>query len=479
MLSSGAMFVWIRKHYGVVAGLFAATLYTYAPYHSVDIYVRGALSEFFSWIWIPLIFWSIDMLLESLHKKYIVILGIFFALLMLTHTLVMLQLGPLLAIYLLFALIHTRKDVKKKFLFLGLAFSLGLGLSAYFWLPSIAEKQYTLVDAILTKELANYAIHFVCPMQLWSSPWGYGGSVAGCVDGLSFQMGKIQTIVGLLGVILSIGIFLKKKNVFPFSVSLIFLSSIFLTLPYSKFLWDFAKPFWYIQFPWRYLLFVAVGSAFLGGFVISFVQKRFGRFVAIGCAVVLSFLAIYQVRNYFHPQTYLTKTDAEYTSVDDLQWRVSRMSYEYVPKNVPTRLSPAKTTETVFGLNDIADGISYSANPTQLRVKELQSKANLKKYEINVYNTSKNSTKELQINTFLFPGWKIFIDGKEFNNVFSVGYGAIGIGGLPIGKHIVEVRFTDTPIRTTANSITLITGISLIGLLILFRKKKFYEKTNS
>ncbi|HYK09087.1 MAG TPA: 6-pyruvoyl-tetrahydropterin synthase-related protein, partial [Candidatus Eisenbacteria bacterium] len=313
-----AMFLWVRKHYGIIPGLFAAILYTYAPYHSVDIYVRGALSEFFSWIFIPLILLVIDLLFEKREKKYSILLGIFFGLLMLSHTLVMLQFGPLLLVYLGFSFLQKKNRTINVVMQLLLGFGLGLGLTAYFWLPSILEKQYTLVDAILTKELASYAIHFVCPIQLWSGIWGYGGSAAGCLDGLSFQIGKVQAFVGGLGIVLSVLFLFKRRLLVSTSNAVLFICSIFLVLPYSKFLWDIAMPFWYIQFPWRYLLFVAVFSAFLGGFVLSMVEKRFGKFIAIILGLVLSLVAVFQVRNYFQPQAYRMITDAQMTSKDEL-----------------------------------------------------------------------------------------------------------------------------------------------------------------
>lgn len=462
------MFVWARKHYGVIAGLFAALLYTYAPYHSVDLYARGALSEFFSWIWIPFLFWSLDLLFENPGKKNLLFFGILFAFLMLSHSLVMLQFGPLFVIYSGILLLLYRKKWKRMLLFLSGGVLLGLSLSAYFWLPSLFEKQYTLVDAILTTQLASYAIHFVCPIQLWSAPWGYGGSVAGCVDGLSFQIGKIQAIVAVLGILLSIFYLFKKKYLVSFTVGVLFLCSVLLTLSYSKFLWDMARPFWYIQFPWRYLLFVAVFAAFLGGFVIFTVQKRFGKQVAIIVAIIFSALACYQIRNYFQPQSYRLVTDKELTSTEDIQWRVSHMSYEYVPKKVATRLSAEKTTELAIDKNQLPRG-SFATLTQNMKVTQQENLSTLKKYSVNVYNTKTQKTGVLQINTYIFPGWKVWVDGKRVTSFVANKLYLIQIP-LPEGQHTVIVQFTDTPIRTLANTVSLVGVIG--GLVLLLWKKQ-------
>ena len=469
LLSAGAMYLWVKKQYGVIAGLFAAFLYTYAPYHSVDIYVRGALSEFFSWIFIPAIFWSMDQLFETNKKKYLLLFAIFYALLMLSHTLVMLQFAPIFGIYVLFLLFSSRKDIKKKIFSLSFALLLGLGLSAYFWLPSLAEKSYTMVDSILTTQLANYAIHFVCPIQLWSGPWGYGGSVAGCVDGLSFQLGKIQTIGAALGALLSF-YFLKKKKILPLSVSVVFLFSLFMTLPYSKFIWDHISPFWYIQFPWRYLLFTAVGSAFLGGVVVSFVQKKFGLSSAVVFALVLSGLAIFQVRNYFQPQKYLPVSDNYYISKEALQWYVSHLSYEYVPKQVATKLSAIDTTELAIGKSNLPNK-SYQAISGAIHVQEEKNIATLKKYAVTVYNTKTSKGAVLQINTYNFPGWQVIVDGKLVVKRITNPLDLIRFP-LPEGKHQVVVRFVNTPIRFFANVVSII-SIVVFMVLLLWKKSKF------
>jgi hypothetical protein len=84
--------------------------------------------------------------------------------------------------------------------------------TAYFWIPSFFEKGYTMVN-LLTEELANYQQHFVCLPQFWNSPWGYGGSVAGCIaDGMSFQIGKIQTLLFLLSILTVVGLLSVKKT---------------------------------------------------------------------------------------------------------------------------------------------------------------------------------------------------------------------------------------------------------------------------
>lgn len=270
---------------------------------------------------------------------------------------------------------------------------------------------------------------------------------------------------------MSIFFLFKKRFLASFYITVLFLCSIFLTLSYSKPLWDSVQPFWYIQFPWRYLLYIAVFSAFLGGFTLFLTERRFGKSVAVVVGVILSLLAIYQVRNYFQPQSYRAVTDNDMLSPIQLQWSVSKMSYEYVPKKEPTQLSPQKTTELVIASSGGKTvELSYGTPPDNMVVKEVKNTSFLKKYEVTVYATKKQSSAIFQVNTYVFPGWTVYVDGKKDTKLLNNYFHLIQLQ-LPLGKHTVVAEFKNTPIRTIANSISLLT-VGLLCIIALFFKFK-------
>ena len=45
LIAAVGMFLWARSHWGFWGGVLSAIAYTYAPYHAVDLYVRGSLGE--------------------------------------------------------------------------------------------------------------------------------------------------------------------------------------------------------------------------------------------------------------------------------------------------------------------------------------------------------------------------------------------------------------------------------------------------
>ncbi len=64
----------------------------------------------------------------------------------------------------------------------------GLGLSAAFWLPAFVERQYVRVDQWFDGRYA-YRGHFVELTQFFSPAWGFGVSIPGPDDAISFQIG--------------------------------------------------------------------------------------------------------------------------------------------------------------------------------------------------------------------------------------------------------------------------------------------------
>lgn len=471
ILSAFFMFIWVRKHYGVSAGLVAATLYTYVPYHAVDLYVRGASSEFFSFVWIPAVFWAFDRCSEKKTVLSALIAGVLLSFVVLTHDLVTLQFIPFLAVYLLYLLYKERKSfIKKVFLLFSLSGLISLGISAYFWLPSLLEKKYTLVDKILLGELANYKLHFVCPWQFFNSPWGYGGSIAGCVDGLSFQIGKVQIAVSLLAILLIIfSILFKRKLTFslklPFVIFFFLLFSLFMATSYSQPIWNIFQPLAYIQFPWRFLLFTAVFTAFLGGFVTAVLKRYLNKYLFFLVCAILGVGLIYSVRLDFSPLSYLSVNDSFYVSKQDLQWRVSRMSYEYVPKGVATKLSDIGTTVLDISNQDIPKK-SYEVLKGDMNIHEVINLPQYKKYTVTV-----NKPGSIRINTYSFPGWTLIVDGVkvDYNDMNKL---KLITFNLPIGKHNVEVLFENTLIRTVGDYITVSTLLFVLVFVLYYKVYK-------
>ncbi len=187
--------------------------------------------------------------------------------------------------------------------------------------------------ASLTTGGSKYNDHFVCLAQLWSSQWGFGGSTNSCIDGLSFQIGKIHLLFGVIGLVL---LFIKSRyqKVLLFTLLGTVFSAIML-LQISQPIWESLSILHYIQFPWRYLQFIGFFLSLTGGVVITQLdtifrfdkQRQYATWggVCLSVIVVLFFYA-----KYFVPQTYV-KTDQKQTVRTTILWDISKISDEYLP----------------------------------------------------------------------------------------------------------------------------------------------------
>lgn len=454
--SSITMYFLSRQFFGRLGGIISGLFYLYAPYHAVDAYVRGALAELFSFVWLPLILLSSYKAVAQKSWRWSVATGIFLGLLMITHPLIFL---PFLGFFIIWGLFFVIKENQKlSSLAIGLIVPLILaaGLSAFFWLPQLSEKKYTLVDQLLIKSLASYEIHFVCPSQLWQSAWGFGGSVAGCVDGMSFRLGKVHLVAVIFGLIVGTYYFLKKKNssaTLLFFVSLLFAASVFMTIPASKFIWDSVAPLWYLQFPWRFLEFTALFSSLLAGSIVVASTKPVIKTILImGMATGL---LVVNAKLFTPQELYSWANDTVLTSPYESKWAVSSTSFEYMFKDTTVKKTDLGTITVDIGKATIATDkfVSLEGDFTVQKSNFTADKFSL--------TGSGSKTSILRININYFPGWKVWIDGEETAIVHDNHLSLITIS-VPAGLHVITGRFTNTGVRQIGNALSLATILALI-----------------
>jgi hypothetical protein len=450
------VYLFAFEFLGSLGGVVSALFYVYASYRAVDLYVRGAASEAFSFVFLPALLLSFYNLIVKSKREFVCYSALALAGLMLAHNLIFLLFTPFLICYLLFLLIW-KKELKNLF-YLGAAFLLGMGLSAYFWLPSLLERKYTLVDQILTGELADFRLHFVYLRQLWSSPWGYGGSLFGLEDGVSFEIGKIHLLaVGLSLIVIGRLFFRKEKNVsFFLFLVLSFLFSVFMTSFHSQFLWEAVSPFSYLQFPWRFLMVVVLFASLLAGLLPVVFSNQFIKSAVATCLVGL---VIITNKNFFKPERFLAVDDAYYTSTEALKWRTSRMSYDYVPRGVKTQKTEQNTTVVDIEKQDIPQR-SFSVLEGEAVISDFKTNSFLSDFGIEAKTPA-----VFRLNTFNFPGWKAWIDGEPTVIDDQNKYRLITLN-ISKGTHWVSVKFTDTPIRRIGNIISFLSWLLVLSFFL-------------
>lgn len=455
ILSGISMYLLSSQLIDKTAALLSAVLFMYAPYHAVAIYVRGAVGEYWAYALIPLVIWGIYKAINTNKNIWIIMTGFFISFLILSHNIISL----LFLIFLLIVMLAlTGYFLTKKIRLTALSPAvisviLGLLISAFFWLPAIIESKYTNVDSVTTGG-SIYSDHFVYLEQLWDSPWGFGGSAPGKNDGMSFKLGKIQIILGIAGVF-SLYFLAKRRKitktklVFVYLILFVLFWAIFMSLPESVFIWNtFSFILKYVQFPWRFIVFILFAICLLAGFSLSLIKNKRVQILSF---FLLIFLTIIINQKYFTPRFFTNLSNADYKDDWYIKEVVSQISDEYLPRNfiVPDFKS---------NWNNLIKVGEYDKNSYSL----YEEKTGKIQFFINL-----SDVQEIILNRTYFPGWQLYI-----NNTVTHMYnnnGLIAFQGKTGGCEIVLI-LNNSPIRLLANSITVIT---LLGIFyFVFRKQR-------
>lgn len=473
IFSTLAMFIFLKAFFDgeakekkfvstTLPAFFGAMLYTYIPYKALEVYVRGALNEFWSLVFFPLIFWAIYQLISRKKLKYIIFLALSTAGLLLTHNLMTLIFAPL-AIFWCLALLTLKKSWRTiPKIFLGGV--LGIGLAAFFTLPVIFEGKYAHLETLVGGYF-DYRQHFVSLNRLFiSNNFGYGSSGFGQDNNLTLSTGQIQWAVALIGLILSFVFLKKQRNIAILIIlfSIIELGVLFLIHQKSSFIWAKLPILVYLQFPWRFLTDSIFLLSFLGSATVFFISKISIRFTKIFVILILLGIFILHIQ-FFQAKEWFGISDKDKFSGPFWEKQLTISIFDYLPiyaKLPPNKKAPNKP--------EVLEG--------QVQFINYQKGSD---YQVGETESAENSVVRLPL--FDFPGMKVTVDGKVIehkNNDCRGQEYCLGLitFNLPAGRHKILAQLTDTPIRSIGNMITL---ASFILLLVLVYLSYGYKKADS
>lgn len=418
-LGSFGLYLLVKEFWGKYAGLTSAILYMFAPYKALDIYVRGALAESIALAIIPFVLYF------GYKKNYkLFVLTLFFFLI--THNIMTIIFLPVVLLWMLnFTNFKT----------VIATFALAFGLSSFFIIPAFFEKNLVQTESLTRFEL-DYRANFISLRQLFvDRVWGYGTSIPGPEGGMNFSIGWPHWALVILSLI--VVIFSKKREHILVTIFylLLFVFSIFMTHNKSTFIWEAFSILTFFQFPWRFLSLSILTASILGGFVLSVFKEKIQ--IYIGLLIIL--LTVILNWSYFEPREFYAISEKEKLSGElwDAQTRGALL--DYLPK---TALEPREAATQL-------DNFDNRSN----------------KFTLNVNLFSET---QIEIPIFYFPNWEVTIDGTRVAVTHDNILGRISVK-VPAGQHKIVGQFKNTPIRTVANTISL---LSIIVGVILWKKHK-------
>ena len=467
IVASGWTMWWLaRTFWGNMGGLVAAVAYLYAPFHAYVAFYRASLSETVAWSLPPLVLWGLYRWQRG-HSRVGLATAVFsFILLIFTHDVTAYAFFPLFVGWvLLWGFGHFDGLKTGGFWHTvwrgGLALLLGLGGSAFFWLPAIVERTAIQFSRANSAWPFLYVNNFLPLDQLLALPHNADPSLLN--DWPPRALGGVLLATAVVGA----GLAWRRGRWARWLVGFLLLGLagyVFLTSSLSEPLWTAVPQLAAFQFPWRFLAPASFMAAFLCG---GLAQPPGGsppdnrhESPSRGGFVWLPILVIGLLSVSHWGWLYPNHCDApdELTVNGMVRWEVatqtlgSTASGELLPRGVEV-------------VPDVTDPPAWEARLDENR---------LPADAVIVNSLYQPLTTEIEVETavpfqatlriFNFPGWRVTVNGEPVPITRSDPEGWIT---FPVqnGRSIIRATFGETPLRLAADGLSLLSLILLLGII--------------
>ncbi len=469
LVAAGGMFVWIRAATtNRAAAWLAAAAYTFAPFHMVNVYVRGdSLAEFWAMAIFPLCMWTAHRLAERTSLARVSALAASYGVLIFTHNVSALIFTPFLLLYLALLLTRARRQFTS-WLPGGAAVILGLALAAVFWLPALREQDFVQL-APVTAGYFHFSNHFRAG-DLVQAGLLFDYDI-GDPSSTPFAIGAIQAGLAALGFLAILAQLLSRgrraRHALFLGVGL--LVSIFMITPLSRPLWEALPLLPFVQFPWRFLSVQALFAAAASGAILDLGSANSSEtetdksphnipiaIITLGIVLLLGLGALLKLRLDFVP---VADVDVSAESLQDYEYFTGNIgttvSAEYLPQWTQPR--PYTSEEYLRG-NPRARAIQGEL----ISSERLAKSANSQTWQIEIASLSAT----IAVPLLYWPGWRANVEGETLDVSPLPGMGWT-LFELPQGSHNVQLELGSTPVRALAGLISIIAlGIVVFGLLL-------------
>lgn len=428
-LSGVTFYIFARLLTAPLPALVGSVFYLTAPYRFADVYERGALGEALVFIFLPLLFLSPHTIKRNKSLGFLITSLTVFAAIT-THALTFL-------IFLLptifYSFLILKSEFKKMKLYIGSMF-FGFLLAAFQWLPMVFEQKYVQLDQTYFNIFQG---NFITTFQLLRIPH------VGVNIGTGIQLGLAQIFIVLstLVYILYQRIFKRKTELLVVSLFLSAVIAAFLTTHLSREIWISIRLLQTLIFPWRFLTYTTFATAVLVCFLTrNLILKKSWLIIFF-----LIFLAIFPSRHYLKGYNWHSFGNSYYLDYTDPQ----KLDNYYLPKGLTKNLELLPS-----------DSISIIEGEGQVEIVKKQSNQ-----LVAIAQLEKNS--KVLFHTIYFPGWELTIDGVKTAIATNTRHlEGIITAEIPAGNHQVVLKFKETPLRRTADLLTLISFLILLLLIV-------------
>ena len=458
-----------RRLFGPLAGAVAFGLWALQPYLLLDLYVRSALGEIAGLALLP---WALVGLLAvgSPPRAAAVARAAFaFALLVVAHNIVALLAAPALALVALAAKPAAARLARS------VALALGLALSAFYWLPALAEKDLVWAEESLTLGQFDVERNFLPTAVLL--PWRAQLEIP-AHRALPFELHLGYAF--WLAVAAAPWV-VRRTAPAGRPATLAWTAAAVLVLVAATAL---AAPLWrllplarFVQFPFRLLGPVSLAGVMLAAAAVATARARWralAALAALGLGLLAARPVVAQARYGFVERATLetrplTRAEAVAAQSDPALLdpvALARESFagrppysgtsrdDYLPRTVLRRPAPVAGAEAVI------------PPPAGAGVRVLSDRRRGTRLSAEV---AVEAPAQLLFHQFHFPGWRATVDGAPRAPSAEPVFGRLQLELRP-GERAVELRFGDTPVRRAGR---LAAGAAALALALALGRERW------
>jgi hypothetical protein len=444
-LSGLTMYALSRSVLSAALSFAAAALYILAPYHLLDLYQGASPSEFWAFVWPPLLLLAVNRVHRGAGLTGAGFLAVGYAVMILTHVPVAFLTTLALAVY---SLSLTRKPSTLVRIALGGA--LGAGVAAIFLIPVLFETRY--IWLFFKFDYRDYFLFEHLRGAFTSTRFPVDSSVRSYLLDTDF-VAVAPLVLFLCGSVL---IWINRREVRAFkqnakwsgvvlAIWVVTGFSVLMTTRLSAPIWRIIPGLTFLFYPWRWLVIGSLGAALVPVFALSRlkgeVKWRALKIGALAVAVIFN-LAI----------SVLMIWRAPHDPKGLEEGLLRRDTREYRPMSWDGQLrselwrTPARVDSgdcNVVALDDAGIKQSYSVTATTESV--------------------------ITLRPLYFPGWAAAVDGKAVT-IRPSEEGNIQLT-IEAGTRALTLTFEDTWPRSLGKAVSAISCLILICALYLGRRR--------
>ena len=428
-----SMFLLARESMPRQQAVLAAMFFAANPYHLLLVYYRSDFAELLASAFFPLLPWGVMRIARDGWRR-VPILALVVGLIWLSNAP-----AAVIAVYSLVLLVFIAYAVRRdpRLLIYGSAAAAGgFGLAAFYILPAAHERAWVQINQVLTDGLR--------PEQNFL--FTRATSMAVNTD---FNL-KISCVVLLMGALTAAAAFYVAKSLPILRLHYSLMAalgtlSFFMMFRVSRFLWQLAPELHFVQFPWRYVVPLAVAFAFFLGAVAGKFSKlailAVGVFVFAG-PIAKIFLAIKRPASWNRAE------------ISQFQQNIEReIGYrgtpEYLPNGANDKVSSESAgTETVIA----SEGSEFKITNTTGDRK--------------TFRIQSAAPRQIAVSLFDYPDWQVDLDGSRVSSKLTDNHGRVAVD-LPAGNHVIHISHQRNWDAKLGIAISIATAVFLLCLTFL------------